>query len=167
QLRVTLSLRIEELSLIRLPSATDEGSTVVVRQRLGSGRTLERTGRVAGLVDRLDPQTRRAEVLVIVDQPLDGPDGLPLLPGSSVEGLIQGRRIPDAVRIPRSAVYDGATVWVVSPEGTLERRRLETVWGDDDALYVRGGVEAGERLVTSPLIAPVEGTQVEVLGGSE
>jgi multidrug efflux pump subunit AcrA (membrane-fusion protein) len=64
-------------------------------------------------------------------------------------------------------VYDGGTVWVVSEEATLEKRELQTVWGDDDTLYVRGGVAEGEQLVTSPLSAPVEGTRVEVVEGTE
>ena len=60
---------------------------------------------------------------------------------------------------------DGNTVWVVSVDNMLERRVLESVWGDDDALYVRDGLTAGEALVTSPLSAPVEGTLVQVVRG--
>jgi RND family efflux transporter MFP subunit len=93
QLRVTLSLRVEELALIQLPGGETEGSAVIVRQRLGTGQVLDRLGHVVGLVDRIDPQTRRAELLAVVDEPLDADDVLPLLPGSSVEGLIRGRML--------------------------------------------------------------------------
>lgn len=160
QLRVTLSVRVEELALIQVP-----GSTVTVRQRLRAGEAIERAGSVVGLVDQLDPQTRRAELVVLIDDPLDAEGGLPLLPGSTVDAEIRGEEPQSVVRVPRAAVYDGNTVWVVSPESTLERRVLTPVWGDDDAVYVRDGLETGESLVTSPLSAPVEGTRVQAIGG--
>ncbi len=164
QLRVSLSVRVEDLALIELPAAGANGGPVTIRQRLRTGDHVERAGRVVGLVDRLDPQTRRAELLVLIDDPLDSSaSGLPLLPGSSVDGQIEGRMMESVFRVPRGAVYDGNTVWVVSPDSTLERRVLESVWGDDASLYVREGLVAGEALVTSPLSAPVVGTRVQVV----
>jgi hypothetical protein len=112
-------------------------------------------------VDRLDELTRRAEVVVLVDNPLDRSAGLPLLPGASVEAVIEGRAIDSVVQVPRRAVYDGSTVWVVSPDGILEKRTLEPVWRDDASLFVTGGLQTGDALVVSPLSAPVEGTRVQ------
>jgi len=164
QLRVTLSVRVEDLALIQLPGGPEGGSLVTIRQRLRTGEQVERTGRVVGLVDRLDPQTRRAEIIALIDDPLDTAGGLPLLPGASVDGEIRGRIMDAVVRVPRGAVYDGNTVWVVSSDSTLEQRILEPVWADDASLYVRTGLTAGEALVTSPLSAPVAGTRVQVVG---
>ncbi|MEM7416639.1 MAG: efflux RND transporter periplasmic adaptor subunit [Gemmatimonadota bacterium] len=163
QLRVTVSVRVEELALIDLRSPTNPGSVVTIRQRLGTGDQVEREGRVVSLVDQLDPQTRRAELLVLIDDPLDSDVGLPLLPGSSVDAEISGRVLDAVVRVPRAAIYDGDTVWIVNEEGSLERVRLEAVWGDDEAVYVRTGLAAGTSLVISPLSAPVEGTRVSVV----
>jgi RND family efflux transporter MFP subunit len=165
QLRVTLSVRVEDLALIELPAEGELGSSVAVRQRLRTGEQVERSGRVVGLVDRLDPQTRRAELLVLIDDPFGSGEALPLLPGASVDAEIQGLLMESMVRVPRGAVHDGGSVWLVSPDQELERRALSPVWGDDDALYVRDGLAPGEWIVTSPLSAPVEGTRVEVLGG--
>lgn len=162
QLRVTVSVRVEELALIDIPSGSTPGSLVTIRQRLGTGEQVERVGRVVSLVDRLDPQTRRAELLVLIDDPLDSDAGLPLLPGSSVDAEISGRTLDAVVRVPRGAIYDGNTVWVVDAEGALKRVILEPVWGDDDAVFVRTGLDAGTALVTSPLSAPVEGTRVRI-----
>ncbi len=160
QLRATLSVRLEDLALVELPSGGASGSPVTIRQRLRTGEDVERVGRVVGLVDRLDPQTRRAEILVLIDDPLDRAGGLPLLPGASVDAEIEGRVLDSVVRVPRGAVYDGGTVWVVSPDSTLQRRVLEPVWGDEGFVYVRDGLRGGDALVTSPLGAPVEGTRV-------
>ena len=160
QLRVTLSVRLEDLALIELPEGPGGGSQVTIRQRLRTGEQVERAGRVVGLVDRLDPQTRRAELLVLIDDPLDTSSGLPLLPGASVDGEIRGRTAEGVVRVPRAVVYDGNAVWVVSPDSTLEKRVLVSVWGDDASLYVREGLSVGDALVTSRLSTPVAGTKV-------
>ncbi|MDA0329840.1 MAG: efflux RND transporter periplasmic adaptor subunit [Gemmatimonadetes bacterium] len=167
QLRVTLSVRVEDLALIELPDGEQRGSLVAIRQRLRTGEQVQRTGHVVGLVDRLDPQTRRAEIVVTVDDPLAKSKGLPLLPGSAVEGEIQGRVLESVVRVPRAAVYDGNTVWVVASGQVLEKRTLEAVWADDDALFVRAGLVDGDELVTSPLSSPVEGSRVRVAGDSQ
>ena len=164
QLRVTLSVRVEDLALIELPSGTARGSLVTTRQRLRTGEQVERTGRVVSLVDRLNPQTRRADLLVLIDDPLDASGGLPLLPGASVDGEIEGRMLNSLVRVPRGAVYNGNTAWVVSSDSRLEQRVLEPVWGDGESVYVDGGLAPGEAVVTSPLSAPVTGTRVQVIG---
>lgn len=169
QLRVTVSVRVEELALIDLQSPSSPGSLVTIRQRLGTGEQVERAGHVVSLVDRLDPQTRRAELLVLIDDPLDSVDGLPLLPGSSVDAEIEGRILDSVMRIPRAAVYDGNTVWVVDGESALQRVELEPIWADDEAVFVRAGADAGlgagTALVTSPLSAPVVGTRVRGVEG--
>ena len=161
QLRLILSVRLEELDLIQLEQDGRPGSPVRIRQRLGPGRTLERMGRVVHLVDRVDPDTRRAQILVLIDDPLGDGSDLPLLPGANVDAEIEGKAGDGVYRIPRSALYDGDEIWLVSPESTLVRREIQPEWGDDQFVYVRGGVEENDLLVTSPLTAPVEGSPVQ------
>ena len=88
-------------------------------------------------------------------------DDLPLLPGAFVEAAIVGRPVTDAIRIPRSAVYDGATVWVVDGGLTLERRPVVPLWSDAEHVYVREGVQPGDEIVVSRLARPIEGTSVQ------
>ncbi len=161
--RILLSVRLEDLELIDVPLDGRVGSTVIVRQRVGAARVLERTGRVAHRVDELDPETRRAQILVLVDNPMSPGDALPLLPGAFVDAEVRGRSIEGAIAVPRGAVYDGNTVWVLSAESTLERRTIKPVWGDDTFLYVIEGLEDGASLILSPLVNPVEGAPARSL----
>jgi len=165
--RVLLSVRLEALELIELPVDGEQGSLVLVRQRVGGDRVVERTGRVAHRVDELDPETRRAQILVMVDNPMSLGDALPLLPGAFVDAEVRGRSIEGAVAVPRAAVYDGNTVWVLSAQSTLERRSISPVWGDNDFVYVSEGLEDGASLVLSPLVNPVEGAPARSLGPTE
>ena len=159
--RLLLSVRVEDLPFIDLPRNGSDGSQVTVRQRLGAGRVVERSGRVSHRVEELDPGTRRAQVLVQVNDPMALDDDLPLLPGAFVEAAIVGRPVTDAIRIPRSAVYDGATVWVVDGGLTLERRTIVPLWSDAEHVYVREGVQPGDEIVVSRLARPIEGTSVQ------
>jgi RND family efflux transporter MFP subunit len=159
--RLLLSVRVEDLPFIDLPRNGSDGSQVTVRQRLGAGRVVERSGRVSHRVEELDPGTRRAQVLVQVNDPMALDDDLPLLPGAFVEAAIVGRPVTDAIRIPRSAVYDGATVWVVDGGLTLERRTIVPLWSDTEHVYVREGIQPGDEIVVSRLARPIEGTSVQ------
>lgn len=155
--RVLLSVRLEDLKLIDVPIDGEAGSLVLVRQRVGLGRVVERTGRVAYRVEELDSETRRAQILVLVENPMEADDGLPLLPGAFVDAEVQGRVIEGAIAVPRSAVYDGNTVWVLGVESTLERRTITPMWSDGTFVYVTEGLEDGASLVLSPLVNPVQG----------
>ena len=167
EVRILLSVRLEDLELIQLPVDGVEGSLVLVRQRVGANRVVERTGRVAHRVDELDPETRRARVLVLVENPMSLGDALPLLPGAFVDAEVRGRNIEGAIAVPRAAVYDGNTVWVLSAQSTLERRSISPVWSDAAYMYVSEGLEDGAALVLSPLVNPIEGASARSLGPTE
>ena len=167
EVRILLSVRLEDLELIQLPVDGEEGSLVLVRQRVGADRVVEKTGRVAHRVDELDPETRRAQILVLVENPMSLGDTLPLLPGAFVDAEVRGRSIARAIAVPRAAVYDGNTVWVLSAQSKLERRSISPVWSDDAYVYVSEGLEDGAALVLSPLVNPVEGASARSLGPTE
>jgi hypothetical protein len=101
--------------------------------------------------------------MVAVDQPFDPVDAaVPLLPGTHVEVAIQGRSLPQAFRIPRSALHDGARVWVVEAD-VLSEREVSLGAGDAETILISEGLTAGEQLVTSPLSLPVNGQPVEIM----
>lgn len=160
---VTVSIPVSSLIDLNLPSGSSPGSPVEVIHRLAEGKKVIRQGRLLRLAGQLDPQTRQAQVMVAVDQPFDPVDaGVPLLPGTHVEVAIQGRALPQAFRIPRSALHDGTRVWVVDAD-VLAAREVSLGAGDADTVFVSEGLTAGEQLVTSPLSLPVNGQPVEIL----
>ena len=172
RVRVEVSVPFERLATLDVPGlagvAAGEGSPATVTQRLSGERGTVREGRVVGVGGQLDPQTRTATVLVAVEQPLDPPEGeLPLMVGAFVDVTIDGKLREQAVTIPRSAIYDGDTVWVVSDEGRLERRAVETGWSLSRSVEVTAGLSAGDQLVVTPLAAPIAGTRVRLRGADD
>jgi RND family efflux transporter MFP subunit len=156
---VMASARMEDLPLLDVPqSGAERGSTARVVQRVGAERAVEREGRVLRLQGELDPTTRRAGLLIGVDEPFGS--GLPLLPGAFVEVILSGREVPGVIPVPRAALVDGGAVWLVDAEDRLRRREVRIGWRDAETAFVTGGLQPGERLVVSPLAVPVEGSAV-------
>jgi RND family efflux transporter MFP subunit len=162
---VSVSVGVDRLARIDVPTLSGgSGSSVTVAQDLGGGRTHTRDGRVVGLAGELDPATRTARVLVAIDDPLAGP--LPLLPGAYVEVRIDGEAVGDTVRVPRGAVYDGSTVWVVDADQNLARKTVTVAFGDGETVMVSKGLGDGDQVVVSPLAAPLVGQPVTLRSGS-
>ncbi len=158
---VRAGVRVEDLASIAIPGTNAEtGSIATVRQRLSDGAVIEREGRVIRLVEELDPQTRRAQLLVSVKKPLEGGEsGLPLLPGAYVEVEIAGREVGGVAEVPAVSVYNGDTIWVVR-DSKLERRDVQVRFANGDSVFISGELEEGLQLVTSPLSNPIDGMPV-------
>lgn len=165
---VTVAVPVDRVSALEIPGVeghTGPGSAAEVVLSLADGRRVVREGRVIGLGGQLDPATRTAQVLVEVPRPLDPPDGgMPLLFGSFVDVALQGREAPGTVAVARSLLRDGNTVWVAASDDSLQPRRVQVGPGDDRTVLIQGGLEPGDRVVTSPLSLPIAGARVALKG---
>ena len=162
ELWVKVSVPMEQVAAVELPSEEGAGSPARITQRLPDGTTIQRRGAVRQLYGQLDPQTRTASLLVAIQQPMDGP-GLPLLPGAYVDVEIRGRTLPGTFRVPRVALSEGDQVWVVSDD-KLARRTVQIGWRDDSDVVVTRGLNPGDQVVTSPLALALEGMAVRIDG---
>ena len=166
---VKVSVPVDELKWIRIPELdSPDGSAARVHHPSAWGPSAHRAGVVARLMGELEPQGRMAVLLLAVKDPLDvsAPLGQrkPLLLGSYVRVEIDGRPVPEAVRVPRTALRDGSRVWVMSGEGTLDIREVKVAWSGQDSVCVSDGLAAGDLLVTSDLGAPVQGMALRTAG---
>lgn len=165
---VQVSIPIEALASIRVPGvgASREGSSARVWQDVGSER-IDRSGRVVRLMGDLDPAGAMARVLVEIDDPLglrSEDAGLPLLLGAYVDVEIEARPLSGVVELARAALRDDDKVWVVGEGNRLEIRSVRVVWRGPDSVYVREGLEPGERIVTSRIPSPIDGMRLRVAG---
>jgi multidrug efflux pump subunit AcrA (membrane-fusion protein) len=80
-----------------------------------------------------------------------------MLIGEYVRVEIQGQRLADVYRIPRSALRDNSTIWILADDDTLKIVPVETVWRDADHVLMQNGIAPGQRLIVSDLSAPVDG----------
>jgi RND family efflux transporter MFP subunit len=161
--RVIIAVPVEDLQKVYIPpDIQSQGSPVIVRR----GTDLERTGWVVGLSGQLDPQTRTAQVVAWIPDPMSGER--PLLPGSFVDVVIDGSALDGVAAVPRVALVGDNQVWVAQ-DGKLSRRDVQIGWRDVSQVYVTSGLVEGDRVVVTPLGIPLEGmpiNPVERTGGA-
>lgn len=111
------------------------------------GRELAgRVVRVAPYVEDVEEQNRTVEIEAeLADQDV----ARSLLPGTSadVEVILEVR--DDVLRVPTSALLEGSRVLVLGADGILAAREVEVGLSNWDWTEIRGGLEAGARVVTS------------------
>ncbi len=158
---IRVSVPVEELSWLKLPGPDGEGGSMVdIEQRAGEA-TVKRTGRVLRLLGDVDPVGRMARVIIAVDNPMgEEGKGLPLLLGAFVNVEAKGRAITNAIAIPREALRPNDTVWVMTPQKTLEIRKVEVALRQRDDVLIQSGLKPGDAIITSRIETPVSGMPV-------
>jgi len=98
-----------------------------------------------------------------VDDPLArATNGPALLLNDLVHVDLAGRRVDGVVRVPRTALRDGANLWLRGADGRLHIRPADILWSRSADVFVADTFEPDQRLVTSDLGAPVEGMELAV-----
>ncbi len=164
---IVLPLEDEDLFWFDVPGFTpgnSPGSPAKVLARL-AGRERTWSGAVVRTEGRMDERTRMINVVVRVEKPYAKKPPLPV--GLFVIVEIEGRTVPDAAVIPRSALHQGDVVWVVDNEGRLRFREVDVARVQGDEVMVQDGLEDGEMVVITSLEAVTDGMAVRTEGGKE
>jgi RND family efflux transporter MFP subunit len=159
---VQATVPVEALAQVDVPGfrGATAGSSARVVQHVGATERIVRDGSVTRLFGQIDAATRTATLLVEIPAPL-GEEGLPLLPGAWVDVTITGRSLAQTFEIPRTAIYEGRTVYVVK-DGKLSPRDVTIGWRHDETVIVTGGLASGDQVVTTPMSIPIDGMPVRL-----
>lgn len=160
---IQASIPVDRLNWIMIPRhPAESGSRVRILHRNG----FIIAGTVVKLLGDLESEGRMARILVEVKDPLNlkkGEKNQPaLLIGEYVKIEIEGRKLQNVYRIPRTALRDNSNIWIVNKDSKLEIRRVETLWRDAKTVLFREGLEADDQLIVSDLPTPVNGMPVRV-----
>jgi multidrug efflux pump subunit AcrA (membrane-fusion protein) len=161
--QVRASLPVDRLGWIRIPDWTDDtGSTAKIYYT--GGHTID--GKVTRLMGSLAEEGLMAHILIDIQRPLDSPktdpNAPPLLIGESVRIEIEGRVLENVYTIPRTALRDGSTVWVATPDMTLAIREVVPVWRDEKTVVIQDNLKPSDHLIVSDLSAPVQGMAIRI-----
>ncbi len=112
----------------------------------------------------IDPQTRMVHLIVEVEEPYRQ-GRAPLTVGRFVQGEVQGRPLRGVVPLPRHALREGDTVWVVAGDSRLEVREVTVARVTDATVLLSRGLSNGDQVILSRLDAVTNGMVVRVAGG--
>ena len=163
QFQVRVSVPTTHLPNLHIPGINgDDGSKADVRFQVSNDIELHKEGHVLGLESELDPQARTINVLIGIDDPMDG-DGLPLLIGSYVDVELDGQSVMETVRIPSTALREGSYVLIADAENKLAKKDVKIGWFDQADVVLTDGLSAGDRIVTTSMSYPIYGAELAIL----
>ena len=157
---IVLPLEDEKAFWFNIPAftpGTSRGSSALVRARV-AGREQTWTGKVVRTEGKLNERTRMINVVVRVEKPYEKKP--PLAIGLFVSVDIEGQTLPKAAVIPRSALHEGDTMWVVDDKGRLHFREVDVALVQGEEAIIQAGLEDGESVVTTPLKVVSDGMAV-------
>ncbi len=167
---VKLPIPDAELEFVNLPlayrdaaeSANGPGVTLTAEF---AGREHKWYGKIVRTEGEIDPATRMVNAIAQVDDPYaKGRDTRrpPLAVGMFVEAEINGRRVGNIVRLPRTALRGESQVLVVDTAERLYYRDVDIFRLDRDEVLIRGGLKPGDRVCISNVETAVSGMKVRV-----
>ncbi|WP_309396489.1 efflux RND transporter periplasmic adaptor subunit [Cerasicoccus maritimus] len=170
---VYLPLSDAELARLDLPSGLDDmesikGPQVTLMTDFGNRRYTWQ-GRVVRTGAAFDSRSRLLDVVVEIENPLAADPEQPgrpgLKPGKFVQAHVEGRLAEGSFSIPRFALREGDTVLIAQADDTLTRREVVVIQADTERAVISEGLEAGDRVITSPVEYVIEGMQLVVENG--
>ncbi|MEN8190530.1 MAG: efflux RND transporter periplasmic adaptor subunit [Thermodesulfobacteriota bacterium] len=124
------------------------------------------TNEGVGTLDRIvdfDPRGRTVRAVILVDTTRDSKNEsqLPLVAGMYCSVAIPGRDLQDVVILPRSAVSFDNNVYLVR-ENRLITTPVTVARQEADSAYISHGIAAGDEVIVTRLISPLEQSLVQV-----
>lgn len=169
---VEVAVPVRDLARLSIPVKPGEaGSAALIRNAADSSDRVW-TGSVLRLIRELDTQSRLARLVVAIPDPLDlksqsSASATSLLLGSFVRVDLLGTTLEDVVVLPRVALRDQDSVWIMTGENTLEVRPVVVDWKDETRAAIRSGIAPGEQVILSNLGTPVPGMNLVAAGKPE
>lgn len=163
QIEIVVPLPLDELVWLQVPrnGTKQKGSLAKVELQSG-GQTFHWQGAITRALGEIDPRNRMARVVVTVEETFSSDAGdskllKDLLPGMFVEVHLQGEELSDVIAVPRGALHDNDTLWVVDDENRLHIRAVDILRRERDEVLIRSGLDASEKIVLTNLSGAAEG----------
>ncbi len=124
----------------------------------------EWSGEVIQIVGALSSASRMGKMLVRIKDPLaldTDNNRTPLLMGDQVNIAIEAGVYDDVLAVPRGAVINNTTLWIVDENDVLVPVDVDMVWRDGSTAYIKDpGLANGTLIYVAGLSTPVVNLQV-------
>jgi len=93
-------------------------------------------------------------------------DRPPLTPGMFVKAELTGLE-KDIIKLPRKVLRYGGNVWLIDENNLLQIQSVEILSKDRDFVYIKSGVNQGDKVIINSINFPLNGMQLSpLLSGS-
>ncbi|GHF20909.1 MexH family multidrug efflux RND transporter periplasmic adaptor subunit [Kordiimonas sediminis] len=166
---IKLPLTDKQLAELNMPigfnaSANKPAPNVTLTATVG-GDIHTWSGKIVRTHAAVDKQTRLFYAVAEVNDPYGAgadEDGMPLAVGMFVSANIEGVNAQNALIMPRDALRGDDQVYVIEDD-ILHIRTVDIIYTSDTHIYVSSGVEAGEKVVTSPVRTAYNGMEATAI----
>ena len=146
---------------VEVPVENEQSQWIKIGDRVqvySQDRSVVRTGEVVRKSDFIDPSTQSRSIFVRVSTRA----GDELFPGEYKMVRFPGQVIPQAMELPRNAVFNSNEVFTVV-DGKLNKREINIIkWNEESLIF--NGLEEGAIVVAEPLINVKENSPVGISG---
>ena len=171
---VRLPLTDLDLAFVDLPNAAEiinsggTNSPMVTLSAVQKGKPVQWEAQIVRTEGVVDDKSRVTYAVAHVVDPyqLYG-DSDPLPVGTFVAASIEGAEAKNVIRVPRRIVRGSDELMFVDEDNKLKFGTVSVLRSDATFLYLNGGANPGDRVVTTVLESPVNGMQVRILEVSE
>ncbi|MBQ4847728.1 efflux RND transporter periplasmic adaptor subunit [Pseudoalteromonas sp. MMG005] len=166
---IRLPINNRDLAFINLPERSREGTHNGLETQVTLTSDLVGTQQWHGQIIRtegaISEQSQQLYVVAQIDDPysVDKMAGFSIKIGQYVNAQITGKTLSNVIIIPNNAIYQGSYVYVLNNDNLLMRKDVQLAWQNKDIAIVKSGLDAGMRLVTTPLGQVSSGTKVVVI----
>ena len=169
---VRVPLDDDELASLDLPIGfiADGNNPLMVNLKATvAGKEQYWQGELVRLDASVDSQTRTIYGQIEVKSPYKenvSQNNMPLAVGLYVKAEIQGRKITDAIVIPRDGLRAGNNVFVINSEERLDVRKVHVVHSSEKIAIIGSGVQPDDRIIVSSIRNPIPGMRIAALENS-
>lgn len=115
-----------------------------------------RTGVFKSVTGKIAKDSRMAEVIIEIDDPLGLKNGKPsIIAGDYAAVSIKADNMDNVMVVPREYVHNNEYLWLYK-DGFLEIRKVNIFWKDSKNIILKEGLENGEQIITSSISIPFE-----------
>lgn len=138
-------------------------SAIDIEVRLAGAEEIRWPARVTRVASGLDPATRTARVVMVVDNPYDrvaSSQHPHMQPGMYVQVYLTTRSREPLLVIPTAAVHDNE-VYRVSDDDKLQRRPVSVAFEQNDLAVISSGLSSGDRIIVDDPVPALDGMAIK------
>ncbi len=164
---VRLPLRMNQAELLGLKLRNDQLQIHAIKINLSSSSISSKTYWWSAILSHVEGEVDIRNRLIYLVAEINSPyssdsqflNRPPLTPGMFVKAELNGIE-KNSIQLPRSVLRSGGRIWVIDENSQLQIKTIELLAKDQKYIYVKSGLNHGDKVITSSIDYPLNGMQV-------